>query len=110
MSSETVHLLAISRIPKVGPVTARQLISYCGGAEAVFSTPSRKLLKIPGIGPVITRQIRKADLLAEAAADLERCGKAKVKIISFLDPDYPSRLKPYSDSPLVLFYRGRADL
>jgi excinuclease UvrABC nuclease subunit len=36
MSQELVFQLGLSLIKGVGPVTAKKLIAYCGGYEAVF--------------------------------------------------------------------------
>ena len=51
-SDETfVHRIALTLIDGVGDVLARQLISYCGGVEAIFKEKKRALEKIPEIGP-----------------------------------------------------------
>ena len=44
------YKLALTMIPKVGPVTAKNLVSYCGSARGVFESDQKSLLKIPGIG------------------------------------------------------------
>ncbi|MFM8950157.1 MAG: helix-hairpin-helix domain-containing protein, partial [Bacteroidota bacterium] len=46
-----LHRIAITMIEGVGDVLARQLISYCGGVDAVFKERKKALVKIPGIGP-----------------------------------------------------------
>jgi len=50
MVSNVLHQIALTLVPGIGPVNGKNLVSYCGNAEAVFKTPKAKLLKIPGIG------------------------------------------------------------
>ena len=45
MSQELVFQLALSLIKGVGPVTAKKLIAYCGGSEAVFKEKISNLKK-----------------------------------------------------------------
>ena len=49
--SDWLNKIAITKIPKVGPIIARNLISYCGGVDAVFQTKKSALEKVPGVGP-----------------------------------------------------------
>ncbi|MEN0006755.1 MAG: DNA-processing protein DprA [Bacteroidota bacterium] len=102
--------LALSFLPKVGPVTARNLVSYCGGAAAVFKTPKRQLLKIPGIGPQLAKTILKPAIFPRVETELRFIEKHQVKPLFYLDADYPQRLKHYNDSPILLFAKGNLQL
>ncbi len=108
--SDMLHKIAITRIPRVGGVLAKNLISYCGGAEAVFSANKRELLKIPGIGPVIAENIISQNVLREAEVEMAWMERHDIQPIFYLDDSYPLRLRPYEEAPLVLFYKGNADL
>ena len=108
--SEILHKMAITRIPKVGGVLAKNLISYCGGAEAVFRAKKRELLKVPGIGPVIAGNILEQNVLREAEVEMEWMERHDIQPIFYLDDNYPLRLRPYEEAPLVLFYKGNVDL
>ena len=109
-STEDAYKLALIKIPGVGPVLARNLISYCGGVERVFDTPLAKLLKVPGIGKKTAESIRASDLLEDAERELQEMRKSGIRFLFFLDEDYPYRLRHCPDSPLLLFYKGTADL
>jgi len=56
--NDWLNKIAITKIPKVGPITARNLISYCGGIDKVFKAKKKTLEKIPGIGPKLADVIR----------------------------------------------------
>ncbi len=109
-STEDACKLALTKIPGVGPVLARNLISYCGGVEEVFNTPLARLMKVPGIGKKTAESIRSSDFPEEAERELHEMRKAGVRFLFFLDEAYPYRLRHCHDSPLLLFYKGTADL
>ena len=48
--NEILNLIALSKVKNVGSVTAKNLISYCGSAEAVLKSKKHQLIRIPGIG------------------------------------------------------------
>ena len=104
------YLIALSSIPGVGSILAKQLISYCGSAQEVFTSSHAQLLKIPSIGRQLAKAIRERPLLEEAQAQLSAARQQEVAVLSYLSPHYPARLKHTPDSPLVLFSKGQADL
>ncbi len=107
---DLLYKIAITQIPLVGAVTARNLISYCGGVEAVFRAKKRELCKIPGIGDVVAEHVVKQDVLALAEQELMFMQQHGIRPLFYLDKDYPARLKPFRDSPVMLYFRGEADL
>lgn len=108
--NDLLYKIAITKIPKVGAVTARNLISYCGGAAAVFEAKKRQLLKIPGIGEITAKLIVEQNVLGIAEKELEFIAANDIQPIFYLDEAYPIRLKPYPDAPLMLFYKGSSPL
>ncbi|MGB3545599.1 MAG: DNA-processing protein DprA [Saprospiraceae bacterium] len=109
-SSALLYRIALTRVPNVGPITSRTLISYCGGAEAVFQASVRELCKIPGINQVTARAIQQPEPLREAERELTFTDRHDIRVISYLDPDYPARLRNYPAAPTLFYYRGEADL
>ncbi len=105
-----LYKVALTQIPLVGAVTARTLISYCGGVEAVFQARKRELCKIPGIGEAIADQILQQHALVAAEKELAFLEQHGIKALFYLDKDYPQRLKPHRDSPIMLYYKGEANL
>ncbi|HRF37987.1 MAG TPA: helix-hairpin-helix domain-containing protein, partial [Saprospiraceae bacterium] len=68
---ELLYKVAITQIPMVGAVTARTLISYCGGVEAVFRAKKKELCKIPGVGDLVADYVINQDVLGHAEQELE---------------------------------------
>lgn len=110
MDERLLHMLALCHVPMVGPILGRTLVSYCGSPEAVFRTAPAKLAKIPQIGEQIARNIHRPEVLQEAEREMLTLHREQVRAIGYLDPEYPSRLRHFEESPLVLFVRGDPDL
>ncbi|MCC6816093.1 MAG: DNA-protecting protein DprA [Saprospiraceae bacterium] len=108
--SSLYYEIALSKVFHVGPINARLLISYCGNAEAVFKEKKSKLLKIPGIGKATIDQINLESVLEATEKEIEFVDKNQLKTFFFLNEDYPSRLKNYADTPIILYYKGTVDL
>lgn len=106
MTEEKLHLLALHLMPGIGPVHARQLISYCGSAQAVFELPHGKLLKIPGIGSQTIAKIKQSKGIQQASDTFQKAQQHDLQLAFITEPDYPKRLKQIPDAPLVLFYKG----
>lgn len=107
---DLLYRIGITKIPKVGAVTARNLISYCGSARGVFEARKKELLKVPGIGEAIAASILQQDVLREAEAEMEFNEQNGIRAIFYTDEEYPHRLRPYDDAPVVLYYKGNANL
>lgn len=110
MNDQTLPLLALAMIPKLGPVSARSLITYCGSPQGVFDSPKHKLVRVPGIGPKIASSILARESLLAAEQELAYCEANGIQAVSYLDPAYPQALAYIHDSPLVLFQKGPLDL
>ncbi len=109
ISEDKIAILALVRTPGVGPVTIRQLISYCSGAGNIYRSDFKKLIKIPGISEKIARAILKKEEWAEAEKEWERSRKANIDLIFYTDSNYPKRLKPLYDSPVLLYSTGNTN-
>lgn len=109
MDQRRLALLALHFIPGVGDYLLRQLVSYCGSAEKVFTTPKGKLLKVPGIGERTADAIRKGKTFEQAEKEIRKAEKESVRLIFFIDKEYPSRLKQVNDAPSLIYFKGEVD-
>ncbi len=107
-----IHRIALSLLKGIGPVNARNLVAYCGGVDPLFTdqTLRRSLRKIPGIGQVLANSILGADVLQAAAKELAYLRKMKIRMLFYLDEDYPARLRHCTDAPVLLYVKGNADM
>lgn len=106
MNAEAKALLSLHLIPKIGTITVKNLISHCGSAQAVLDLPQSKLLKVPGIGQKTIANLKSRKITDEAEKEFTLAAKQNVRIISYLDKDYPFRLKQIPDAPIFLYTKG----
>lgn len=107
---DLLYKLAFTFIPNIGAVTAKNLISYCGGLEQVFRANKRKLINTPGIGESKAHDILTSNALQKAEAELKAIEGKDIKLVFYLDDNYPANLKHYPDSPIILYTKGIADM
>ncbi|MFN3874824.1 MAG: DNA-processing protein DprA [Flavobacteriales bacterium] len=107
-----IHRIALSMLKGIGPVNARNLVAYCGGVEPIFTDKKLKntLEKVPGIGPKLIASITDKKALAAAERELAYVRKHKLRMLFYLDAEYPGRLKQCADAPVILYVKGGADL
>ncbi|MDR2962315.1 MAG: DNA-processing protein DprA [Bacteroidales bacterium] len=108
-AENTLYFVALSMIPGIGPLLARQLISYVGSAEGIFKEKPQNLAKIPKIGEGLAHEIATANTLHQAERELQFCEKNHIRIFLFSDEEYPYRLKNCEDAPLFFFAKGSVD-
>lgn len=89
---------------------AKQLLQYFGNAESVFGAKRNEILKIEGIGEKIVHYIMHSRAIEKAAAYVAFLEKHEIRVIFYTDEAYPKRLKNCYDAPLILYYKGTADL
>jgi DNA processing protein len=104
------YKIALGQIPRIGDISARKLVAFFGSVEAVFLEPVRSMMKIPGIGETLARNICDRSYLDAAKREAEFVSKYNIKTYFYLDVDYPYRLGQCEDSPVVFFYKGNTDL
>jgi DNA processing protein len=108
--SELLYRIALTKIPKVGAIIAKNLISYCGSAENVFKAHRKELQSVPNVGDTIASYILKQDVLHWAEKELAFIEKHGIEPLFHTDPHFPQRLCSQHDCPVMLFYKGNADL
>lgn len=94
----------------IGDARVKKLVAYCGGPKEVFARPKSFLNKIPNIGNAIANAVHSSKVLSLAETEFEFALKNNVRVVSFLDEDYPQRLKHCDDSPIVLYAKGNGTI
>ena len=107
---ELLYQIGITLIKNIGVVNGKKLVAYCGGPEAVFKEKISKLEKIPGIGRARAATIKNQKVLQRAEQEIEFIEKYNIRPLFYTEPGYPSRLLNCDDGPLMLYYKGNANL
>lgn len=105
-----LHQIALTKVSGVGPTVTRHLLSHLGSAEAIFSATKKQLLTIPYIRETIAEAIKSKNALQFAESELSFIEKHDIQALFFLEENYPKRLRQCPDAPLLLYFKGNADL
>jgi DNA processing protein len=108
--NETFYKIALSLAEGFGPKTVRVLLEHFPVVSDVFKAPPKELRRLEGITEVKAKQFRNKELLARAEQEFEFVKKKGIKPLFMSDPEYPSRLLHCPDAPVLLFYKGNADM
>ena len=110
MDEKLIYKIALSMIPGIGGILARNLVAYVGSVEGVFKEPVKSLMKIPGIGEINARRIQQKDIIHQAEKEIEFLEKNQVELLFYTDKQYPRRLKTCVDAPLLIYTKGSMNL
>ena len=110
MDNDLLYRIAITKVPNIGDVHARSLIHQYGSAADVFKAPKRHLEKIEGIGSIRANAIKGFNDFKIYEKEIGFIEKYKITPLFITDKKYPRRLLNCYDSPVLLYYKGNADL
>ena len=111
MSDEIYYSIALTRMTGFNQQMALQLYQALGSSKTVYDHRNN----IGDVVPDTTPRLREAmknwdDALHRAAAEMEFVTKNNIRVLTLGDDDYPQRLSECPDAPLLLYYKGSADL
>jgi len=110
MSNDLIYQIALTLVPNIGDVHAKALATLYGSAEAVFKAKRKELESIEGIGTVRAKSIKDFTNFASSEEEIIFIEKYKITPLFITEDKYPKRLLNCYDSPVLLYYRGNADL
>lgn len=111
MEYQLIYQIAITLIPGIGDISGKRFVSYCGNAEAVFKESRKSLEKINGLREVtIDALCHPKEILRRAEQEVEFIEKNHIRPLFYQDLDYPRRLLQCDDCPMMLYYKGNANL
>ena len=111
MKNDVKYQIAVTLIPGIGDISGKRFVAYCGGAEAVFKETRKSLEKISGIREVTLEALSHPEpILKRAEQEAEFIEKNGIRPLFYQDADYPRRLLQCDDSPMMLYYKGNANL
>ncbi|MCH5600054.1 DNA-processing protein DprA [Niabella ginsengisoli] len=109
MSTTLLYQIALTLIPGIGCVQARNLLEHME-PEEIFKAPKKLLEKIDGLGEVRIKKIRDFKDFTTAEKEIAFIEKYKISPLFINDSAYPQRLLNCYDAPIMLYYRGSAHL
>jgi DNA processing protein len=104
--TELESLIVLNAIPGLTNLRIRKLLDYCGSAQKVLALNPKDLIEqkvLPAEAVQKFSAFNPGDFLKKENDLLARHG---VRVVTFLDEDYPAHLKEIPDAPVVLYVKG----
>lgn len=111
MNEETYYTIALTRMTGFNAAMALQLYQTLGSAQAVYEHRNDIGDVIPDAAPTLREAMKNwDDALHRAAAEMEFITQKNICALTMQDDNYPQRLRECPDAPIILYYKGEADL
>ena len=107
---EQIYSIALTMVPGIGHIGAKHLIDGMGNAVDVFRLRKEIPERIPEVSQRVIEALDCPQAVLRAEQEYEFIRKNRISCLSFHDEAYPSRLRECEDAPVVLFFKGKADL
>ena len=111
MNDDIYYTIALTRMTGFNLPIALQLYQTMGSAQAVYEHRNDIGDAIADATPRLRESMKDwDDALRRAAAEMEFITKNNIRALTFNDTDYPQRLHECPDAPIILYYKGTANL
>lgn len=110
MTNDLLYQIALTHVPNIGDVHAKSLVNTYGDAQSVFKAKKKDLEQMEGIGSIRAASIKAFTNFDRSEEEIAFIEKYKITPLFITDKNYPQRLLHCYDSPVLLFYRGNANL
>jgi DNA processing protein len=108
---ELFYTIALTRMTGFNSQMALQLYQELGGGQAVYEHRADIASHVPDCSPRLVEALKNwDDALKRAAVEMEFITKHNIRALALNDEDYPVRLRDCADAPILLYYKGCADL
>lgn len=110
-SQELLNTAILTRLSYYHLNTMAELYRQLGSATAIVEQRKELRTLFPGLPRKISEALSDIDAVRKRAEEeLEYAERHAITVLTPLDDGYPRRLKECDDAPLMLFYKGTADL
>ena len=110
-SQELLNTAILTRLSYYHLNTMAELYRQLGSATAIVEQRKELRTLFPGLPRKISEALSDIDAVRKRAEEeLAYAERHAITVLTPLDDGYPRRLKECDDAPLMLFYKGTADL
>lgn len=108
---ETRYAIALTYMTGLSFATALILYRELGGAKAIYDHRHDIRDVVPDCSPRLTEVLKNWSApLEQADAELQFINKYNIQALPLADDSYPARLRECPDAPIIIYYKGTADL
>ena len=111
MEQETFYAMALTRLTNFNYQQALELYRAVGSAQLLFEHRNEIGDIVKDASPRLKEALKDWDgAMKRAEFEQKFMQEHQIRALTLLDDDYPQRLCECPDAPIVLYYRGNADL
>jgi DNA processing protein len=103
--TDNKYLTAVCAFIYFGAARVELLISYFKTAKKVWHAPVKELCRI-GLTETKVKEFSDFRKSFDIESYFKRLSKLDIKVVTFLDDDFPKKLKELPGAPLLLYYKG----
>ncbi len=108
---EHLNTLILTRLSYYHLNTMVELYRHLGSATAIIEQRQKLAQMFPGMPRRVVEALADIDTMRQRAEEeLDYCRQNNVQALCLNDDGYPERLRECPDAPLMLFYKGTANL
>ena len=107
---EIFSCIALTQVPGIGHIGAKRLMDGMGSATAVFKLRNELQEKLPEVNRRLVDALNAPEAMKCAEEEFRFIQKNNIRCLTLFDEDFPARLRECDDAPILLFYKGNADL
>jgi len=109
-NQDLIYQIGITLVKGIGNITAKQIIENTDNVALLFTEKKHVLERISGLSRRIINEIHNPEVLRRAEKEIRFIEKSRIEPLFITDPAYPNRLKDCVDAPVMLYFKGNADL
>ena len=111
MNEEIFYAMALTRLTNFNFQQALELYKAAGSAQKLYEHRQDVGDMVEGCTPRLIDALKDwDDAMKRADFEIKFMQEHGIRAISLMDDDYPQRLMECPDAPIVLYYKGNADL
>ena len=111
MNQEIFYAMALTRLTNFNFQLALEMYKTVGSAQKLYEHRHKVADLIPDCPQRLVAALKDwGDAMKRAEYELKYMEEHQIRAITPLDDDYPQRMLECPDAPLVLYYKGNADL
>ena len=108
---QLLYNIALTRIGHFSLASALYLYRTLGSGEEIFLHRNEAQDILPDCSPRLIDNLKDwSEPLKRAEVELEFCRNNNIRVLCLGDDNYPKRLEDCADAPLVMYYKGNANL
>ena len=100
-----IHWIWLAQCQQLSGWEKAKLLQHFGEPEDIFCAAPEELGCVIELRRESLEALKNRDL-SEAQEILDTCSRKRIRILTYRDAAYPTRLKHISDPPVVLYYKG----